>query len=225
MKKPSKFTLIELLVVIAIIAILASMLLPALNQARERARQTQCLSQLKQNGVAHSLYLADNADMTCGPRGDNFGGGRWWKELAPYISSVNTATNTGNLVFNTGGGGGEKASTMKNVFKCPNSTRPYALDGATFVAFSYVYNTALVEWINGKGSSAANGWTFKVNRLKLPSRSPMLFDGADNFEFTASWLSRIEYVHASRSDAVFFDGRSSVVDRKPVDANYVRAVL
>ncbi len=59
----TQFTLIELLVVIAIIAILASMLLPALNRSRERAKLTACTSQLRQVGQSMALYANDNKDI------------------------------------------------------------------------------------------------------------------------------------------------------------------
>ena len=61
-RKSLNFTLIELLLVIAVIAILAGMLLPALNSARNRARTISCISQLKQLGVSWTAYSLENKD-------------------------------------------------------------------------------------------------------------------------------------------------------------------
>ncbi|MBS1370347.1 MAG: prepilin-type N-terminal cleavage/methylation domain-containing protein [Lentisphaeria bacterium] len=77
----SPFTLIELLVVIAIIAILASMLLPALNQARERARSTSCLSNLKQVNTLNTIYMDSYNGWMVQQGADNVVWGPFWYKL------------------------------------------------------------------------------------------------------------------------------------------------
>jgi prepilin-type N-terminal cleavage/methylation domain-containing protein len=86
----SAFTLIELLVVIAIIAILAAILFPVFAQAREKARQATCVSNIKQLGLAFLQYNQDWDEMM--PIGNNYGGNTgglgWAGQIYPYIKNV-----------------------------------------------------------------------------------------------------------------------------------------
>jgi prepilin-type N-terminal cleavage/methylation domain-containing protein len=101
MQKKNGFTLIELLVVIAIIAILAAILFPVFAQAREKARQTSCLSNLKQIGLAFKMYVQDydekypeNGQIACCSNGQqnsdgvDFGYNGWISNaLRPYTKN------------------------------------------------------------------------------------------------------------------------------------------
>ncbi|MPN06973.1 hypothetical protein SDC9_154230 [bioreactor metagenome] len=115
----AEFTLIELLVVIAIIAILAAMLLPALNQARSRAREVTCVSQLKQQGLALSAYVGDYSGMP--PVWNTYAGGTTEPRTARETKNGLEFPGLGNLAAGgyLGGQTKDTATRLPAVFDCP----------------------------------------------------------------------------------------------------------
>lgn len=121
MNRPhEKFTLIELLVVIAIIAILASILLPALTRARERARTTSCLSNLKQSGFALIAY-ADSSDGYL-PRAKEYGE---WNAVtwASAVLRVSSSKPIGEYPLSSATADANTAASLYRLyqpFRCPS---------------------------------------------------------------------------------------------------------
>lgn len=192
------FTLIELLIVVSIIAILAGMLLPALNKAREAAWKISCVNNLKSIGVASQIYTADHNDMVVVSKYNNSDPLTWMTLLCgskQLNCSDLTAQNT-QLPF--------------KVFQCPAASR-IPSNGTNWTS----------DWYNWPPISKAGyglNWRLiryspKITGIKYPlSTVPLVFESATlvpdvgyNSPATADQQLRLRR-HNRSSNVLFLDG-------------------
>ncbi len=164
MMKKREFTLIELLVVIAIIAILAALLLPALNAAREKARSIQCVFQLKTMGTYEGFYLNDYDGVAAPPYGVNEPGlpnYYMYNYHWDYVFARNYVTNGDSLQITNG---------KFKIFWCPSDPSNYPRTNESYKIRPPRSYSFLMGWgrcMDNSGKSLL----VKSSQVKQPSQS------------------------------------------------------